>query len=559
MSEFPELVGATGDIEADKKLFRVGAFELWAEIAGSAPKIAVHDITLNCAIGGAPTCSALLGVGLPFGSFVDDYRQIQASLASIDRGTNILIKITVLQQTFDDNSFLGKMIEPGTFLLFDGIVGGVNVQTAEDSQDIGLTVNLLHHTALRMASNTSLFGPFPPGSTNLQTVGAVYEADGGAGPNENLDANNVWDDWIAERLRWVLTKGNKFIDTKEEQLLDDFSEYAENQVKFLNQALADTVGNLPLRSEQGISEASRHNISQHITRFVIRGAKATNALKISTSLAEEFYFNIMGTARKLRVFPYWPYRKISEMLAIPAGSFIVTNHKSNTLISVGSFVGGAVVSRQIAGIYEGSQPDANRETSVAYNGAFKWKGISAAEKDYTTVDAVRCPGWLEQAYNPSPQDTSDSLDRSKYATPRPMHAPGEASPDEKLDHGAPIFDGVTNHFARFVTLEGVMKSDVIDVYMPLRFDIVPGKVLRLDQTTIERKSVTKESEALYGHVQSVMLRISAISRTAGVQALISHVHNHQTQQLIEDDEQGPFVYSTSYYDDLSDLLLVEDV
>lgn len=560
MSDYPDLVGAVGDVDADDKLFRIGAVKVWAEVQGDSPyNVAVHDVVVNYGLGGTPSASALLGVGLPFGPDAEDYRQIQASMDTIERGTQVKLKIRVLEQTFDDNDYLGAMLPAGTYLLFDGVVGGTNVQTAEDSKDVGLSINLTHRVGLKMSANTTIFGPYPPGSLNMEEVGALYTAIGEAQPDASPDSANIWDEWIAANLLWVMDKNNAYARTDNDFELDIFSEYENKQLQYLQEALSETQGFLPLKVESGITSASRHDISEHITKYIIRGAKAANALNLTTQLGEDMFYSVFGLASKLYVLPYWPYRKISEMLALKAGSFVVANHKDTTLMARGAFLGGVAVCGSPISNFLARLPQNNGDdySVISYTGSYKWSGISNTEKDYVTIDAVRAPNWLFAAYSPTP-DSGETPKREDHTTTRPMHAPANVSTDEKVKAGKPIYDDILDQFARFMTLEGIVKGDKIDVFTPLRFDIVPGKVLRLDQTTIGRKRQVTEAEALYGHVQSVMLRVSAVSRTAGIQAVISHAHNYKDQQKIEEQETGPFAYNTSYYSTLNGLSLVEE-
>lgn len=564
MSDYPQLTEASGDILADDKLFRIGAVKLWAEVSDSdilgnpiSFNVAVHDISISYGIGGVPSASVLLGVGLPFGPDAADYEQIQASMDSIERGTVVKIKIQIEEQTFDDNDHLGPALPSGTYTLFDGVVGGTNVQTAEDSKDIGLTINLSHRIGLKMSANTTIFGPFPPGSLDMKRTGATYTAQGPDTPALDAEAPDIWGAWVTQTMLWAIDEDNAYINTTDDTELEAFQEYRGQQKKNLEEAFADTEGTLPLRTEGGIDPASSDEIAEHVQKYIIRGAKATNALSLITQLGQDMYFYVMGLSTKLYVFPYWPYRKISEMLALRAGSFVVTNHKDTTLMARGAFLGGMVVAGTPVNNFLAKIPALADLITRAYTGAYKWEGLSSQEKEYVTIDAVRAPTWLYAAYQPTPEG-GEPLKREDYPTVKPVHAPGKVETKEKIEAGKPHTRGMLDKFARFMTLEGIMKGDVIDVYTPLRFDITPGKVLRMDQTTLGRKRSVSESEALYGHVHSVMLRISAISKTAGIQAVVTHVHNAKDQGEIEGDEDGPFAYNTSFYSALNELQLVEE-
>jgi len=551
MSDYPELTTAEGPILSDKKLFRIGAIAVWAEVKteNGYDKIAVHDVQLNFGLAGIPSASALLGVGLPFGPYADQYQEIQATVGTIDRGTEVQLKIRVLEQTSDDNSFLGQMLASGDYLLFDGVVGAVKVETSDDSSDIGLSVSLTHKTGLLMASNTTIFGKFAPGSLDLSTASGILDAQLGATPATDGESVDMWTSWIVKNLTEVLTPNALYLNRPNNLLQSTFSGYDDTQLQNFNEAVANTVGELTVRSDSSISEASRYDISQHIGGYLIRGSKSTNALNLLTQLGEDMLFSIMGLADKLYVFPYWPYRKVSEMLALRAGSFVTSRHVDSTLMTRGALLGGvAITAPAISDVTAGKSV-----VKPAYQGAYKWKGFTAQEKTYATVDAVRAPTWLLQSYQPS---AAEKLEAGSYSKAKPVHAPGAVSTDEKVKPQEPIYTGVLDKFARFLTLEGLMKGDVLDISTPLRFDIVPGKVLRLDQASAGQAGTVAQADALYGHVQSVMVRISAISGAAGVQSRISHVHNYADQQEIESDEDGPIVYQTTYYDTLNSLQLV---
>lgn len=553
MSEYPELLSPSDDQPVDSHLFRIGAYQVYANI-GSIGKLAIHTVSVHYGSSGIPTAELTVGIGEPVGPGTEFFKNSKASFSSIKKGETIEIYLVALNPTSDVES-ISLAFEPGEYLMFKGIVSGKAVHRDESSRDVSLKVYASHKAGLILASNTTIFGAFAPGARlDMSRMHSEFEiarlidielSDGAEllGPIKN-GLNEVFE---------TFTEG----DDRRNSILDTFESFKSISQENLTSGLGSLSGNLPLKStlEGSSAIAASSELSVKLSNKIQQGIQSTNALALLMNMASYCYFNVFGLSSGLYAFPYWPYRKSDSIKSLQAGSLILISQQEDTISSRGAVIGGAIAEAPTIGAFSGGSPQHEQNSLNCYKSAYKWSGLTEAERTFATIDFVQAPDWLIYSHAPD----GDTVDKESRTTPVPMHnsESSEIEKKEKLHEGSPLSSSVLDDFTKFYVWEQIVASSKMRAILPLRKDIVPGMPIRIENRSSYDQDTTSKSDATYAYVDSVTIRINAIANVAGTTLNLTHVRDNETQELFEDND-GPFAYTTDFYSEVDALELFDE-
>lgn len=559
--QFPQLVDAEGEIQPDDLMFRVGSFRLRLEIDGQT--FYAHSASLTYSLSKMPVCSVNLGIGDPAGpkaATIPDAAKTLADYAGIKKLQTARVYLTVEEFDPGDEPLVGPALKPGEYLAFDGVVDGLSLQR-EGQSAVALKVRIAHAATARLSAGTSAFGPLGVGGVNIaDTWNPVTDNDPAAAKRLYLPEEPDLGRQFRAVVSNILSAYQDGLEAERNaapSIWATFEEMSETNDQRLQQALDSLVFGVRIRD---VLSSDITRINKYLGALTANGWRNHNLLGVLNTIGQQVYTCYISTARQSYVFPYWPHRAISEMKALRAGSYFFTNFGYAALGSNGTFIAGTLVRGQLT-----STTDAETANPTPI-GAYLWP-LTEEERQFASVQVMSAPGWAFYGESPITQTVGDSQQtlvslptRKDYPRLVPMGGPsGPGSENvQRLNPKGSVGGTVLgDQLARFYTLEHMLGPAGAKIVTPLRWDITPGKVLRLDQYRLGGGPSSPEN-AVYGHVTRVDIALDGEGYRAHTAVSLSHLHDHDQQQKIEQNEVGPFLYETDYYQDLNDLQLFEE-
>ena len=554
-STYPELVtGGEGRVAPDDMMFRVGSFRLRMVIDDRT--FYLHAASMGYAMSSMPTCTVQVAIGRPSGPLARTITDAPSQPSDYDIITRLKpakVYIDVLEFAPGGNqNMVGAALRPGTYLCFDGVVDGRSFQM-QAKADASMQVRLAHRPTSLLGVGFSGFGPWTQGQmSDLTDYSSLFSI--GNVPLQPTESRNVGDQFTAA-MSGVLANLEIALNNRSNvfPMYAVFDSLKDGYDGRLAQALETLSFHATLRGNLTANAVGRINAS--ILDIVADGGRTSNLLHMVNTVAQSLSMVYLTTAKSSYVFPYWPHRKLSEMQVLPAGSFQFTNFSFGSISGSGLFTAGALVMGTAGSVHDSANIKPGADT-----GAYLLN-LTEDEKKYASIGSQHTPPYF--VYDGTPVPLTDEVPTADYPRVTTYGAPSASQNRAKSKPGASTVDaGVAaslpgNQYARFLTLEGMLKVSSARMVTPLRWDVTPGKVLRMDQTRFGEQNTGPES-AVYGHVTDVTIQMDAVSMSAQSNIGISHLHDYQDQMRIEAHEQGPFLYDTSHYQLLRDLTLFEE-
>jgi len=432
--------------------------------------------------------------------------------------------------------------------MFSGLVSNIATTIDRESGIYVARLTLAHEVSTSLSVGTLLFGSYGP-----YTYTHMYERRqlmdnaqgdkkaGGEresniiGSGGNAQGNDMMSDWLLPAFKHYY-KPEMLPDTTKPKLAI-FEQFSQAAFARMSQAISKITGSLPVKETPG--RLLRSNLYGQINEAILSPGTIdnTSALPLLYELSKSFSFNVMPRPDSILITPYWPFRKLEDMLVLEGGVNVSIEDVQSVMTTRGSVVGGMVLVSEIGPQH--SSDAALLGSSIIASYALEF-GSDDLSKSYVTVDQETIPEFLLQTHANEPD--SDGVP----VTVTSALNPGDSSTETgNSDYGKTVSSTIADGYARYRTWESWLGPNVVSMALPLRLDIVPGKVVRVDnRITYENDKLTPQ-EAIYGYIKSVTVTISAASNSAGLGVSLSHVHTYSDQLVLENGGDEPILYDKS--------------
>lgn len=562
MSESPKLeVGANKGYTEDLKLFRIGSFRAWAEFGQISGKVPLVSVNISFADSGLPTARIDVPAGTPFGAMRLDTSYANYTFSDLKKFDTVTLYLEIPELDVGSSDHVGPAIDPGKYLMFKGLVSNIATTIDRESGVYSARLTLAHEVATSLSTGTLLFGAFAPFTfTHVYSRDHIMDdaADAtktGAGSRSsdiieaggNIDGSDMWSDWMAPAFK-AYYKPTKVEDPTEPKL-KVFSDFSNAAFKRMSAAIDQLSGTLPIKKTS--NDLLRVNMFTQVNIGTLLPGKidSTNALAVLMDLSEQLSFSVLCRPDGIILLPYWPFRKLETMRVLRAGSAVSVEDVRSVMTTRGSVVGGLAMLTPVG-------PEDRGDAAISGSDVVAAQILDLSgtlQEAYVTVDQETIPEFLLNTHiNTEPEDDGSQPEVGS------IHDP-VTEDNEATEYGIPVDEGIADEYTRYRLWEKWLGPNIMQAAMPLRLDITPGLVVRMDNRITYENEELQPDEASYAYVKGVTVSISGAGNTAGMAVTFSHLHTYEEQQILEKAEVAPILYDESALEVLDGLQLFDKV
>lgn len=493
-------------------------FKVTATFENGGTTSDIVAVSASFALNTIPTATLIMAVGFnPVTNKHADIHTLRNSLKPRE-------KVTVELEIFDGAGNTSKL-QPGKYTIFDGFVAGVGIQRSHNQ--FNYVINLTHWLS-DLNNSSMIHGNWFPGVPQSYATSAMVDVLGRGGAG-NLNGINIQGAQI-------------IIDSKLFSLHNIETDIWSNSFLPLFNALADGNGSItgspkkndaaknalarmpgsgpysPLAFLQAVSGSAERNFSASIAKYVsdtIRDSSAQNTFwgKLISEYCPQFLFAISPAVEWAIPIPFCPglrWRPGDKKIKISDYSFANCNANMSQIIE-------SVCITAPLDTANGTRKTETPSVFPYYAPAVEYP--PSPTEDNPGLKLFKTPpAWYGQM--------SATIDAGLLATADAVTtaAPNVGQGNSQLRSGgeaAAELQPLLKKFAEHWYFNEVLQSRYGEISGPLRFDIAPGSVVKIELPASSQETGSS-NEFVVASIMSVSYVINAERAVAGTSFAIAH-------------------------------------